>query len=280
MFNIKGGTAMKGFFNLFKRSALEFKSIRCLTFTALLIALDLAIKLATTMRTSDTLHISFAFVALASVSMLYGPTVGFVAGLITDLLGYIIAPSGAFDIRFTLIEALGAMIYGIFLYNMQNDRWMIPRIIAAKTTVVIICNLWLTTWAVASLAGKGFLAMFPARAIKNIIQLPIDIVLLAVLLPLVLKVWQMIPGNKRVIDEKLLFCDQSVGKAMLAMTVLVLVLVFSLGFGAQNLSDQLKELKATVKAQGEQIDKYDAEIAELYEKLGIERSAEPSEEAD
>lgn len=278
MFNFKGGIAMKGFFNLFKRSALELKNIRCLTFTALLIALDLAIKLATTMRTSDTLHISFAFVALASVSMLYGPTVGFVAGLITDLLGYIIAPSGAFDIRFTLIEALGAMIYGIFLYNMQNDRWMIPRIIAAKTTVVIICNLWLTTWAVASLAGKGFLAMFPARAIKNIIQLPIDIVLLAVLLPLVLKVWQLIPGNKRVIDEKLLFCDQSVGKAMLAMTVLVLVLVFSLGFGAQNLSDQIKELKKTVKEQDAAIEKYDIEIEALYKELGLERPVIGSEE--
>ena len=268
---------MKGFFNLFKRSALELKSIRCLTFTAMLIALDLAIKFTTTVTTSDTLHISFAFVALASVSMLYGPTVGFAAGVITDLLGFLIKPSGAFDIRFTLIEGLGALIYGIFLYNAQNDRWLIPRVIAAKTTVVIVCNLWLTTWAVASLAGKGFLAMFPARAIKNIIQLPIDIILLALILPLVLKAWQMIPGNKRVIDEKLLFCDQSVGKAMIALTVLIMIIVFSLGYGAQNLSDKLSELKSTVKSQGEQIEKMDGEIAELYSRLGIERPA-PEEE--
>lgn len=262
---------MKGFFNLFKRSALELKSIRCLTVTAMLIALDLAIKLTTTVSSSDSLHISFAFVALASVSMLYGPTVGFAAGMITDLLGFIIKPSGAFDIRFTLIEALGAMIYGVFLYNAQNDRWLVPRIIAAKTSVVIICNLWLTTWAVASLAGKGFMAMFPARAIKNIIQLPIDIILLSIILPLVLKAWQMIPGNKRVIDEKLLFCDASVGKAMIALTVMIMVLVFSLGFGAQNLSDQQKELKSTVKEQGEQIARLDGEIEALYGQLGLER---------
>lgn len=269
---------MKGFFNLFRRSALEFKSIRCLTVTAMLIALDLAIKLATTMRASDTLHISFAFVALSSVSMLYGPTVGFVAGMITDILGFLIAPSGAFDIRFTLIEALGALIYGVFLYNADNDRWLVPRIIAAKTTVVIICNLWLTTWATASLAGKGFLALFPARAIKNVVQLPIDILLLALILPIVLKVWKMVPGNKRVIDEKLLFCDESVSKAMIAMTVLILIIVISLGYGAQSISDQLKELKATVKEQGEQIDRFDAEIAELYAKSGLERPAAAKEE--
>ncbi len=261
---------MKGFFNLFKRSALELKNIRCLTFTAMLIALDLAIKVATTMRTSDTLHISFAFVALASVSMLYGPTVGFIAGMITDLLGFLIAPSGAFDIRFTLIEALGAMIYGIFLYNADNDRWLLPRVIAAKTTVVIVCNLWLTTWAVASLAGKGFLAMFPARAIKNIVQLPIDIILLTLILPLVLKAWKMIPGNKRVIDEKLLFCDENAGRAMIAMTVLIMIVVISLGYGAQNISDRLKDLKSTVSGQGERLDRAEAEIAELYSALGLD----------
>ena len=205
--------------------------------------------------------------------MLYGPTVGFIAGMITDLLGYLIAPSGAFDIRFTLIEALGAMIYGIFLYNAQNDRWLVPRVIAAKTTVVIICNLWLTTWAVASLAGKGFLAMFPARAIKNIIQLPVDIILLSLILPLILKAWQMVPGNKRVIDEKLLFCDQSVGKAMIAMTVLIMIVIISLGYGVQNLSDQFKELKSMVSSQGEQLDKLDAEIAELYSEMGLARPA-------
>ncbi len=270
---------MKGFFNLFKRSALEFKSIRCLTFTAMLIALDLAIKLTTTVESSDALHISFAFVALASVSMLYGPTVGFAAGMITDLLGFVLRPSGAFDIRFTLIEALGAMIYGIFLYNAQNDRWLLPRVIAAKTTVVIVCNLWLTTWAVASLAGKGFMAMFPARAIKNLIQLPIDIILLALILPLVLKAWQMIPGNKRVVDEKLLFCDAGAGRAMIALTTLAFILVFSLSFGAQNLSDQLKELKSTVKAQGEQIEQMDSEIAQLYSELGLERP-QPAEEEE
>ena len=262
---------MKGFFNLFKRSANELKSIRCLAVTAMLIALDLVIKLTVDIHTSDSLHISFAFVALSTISMLYGPTVGFTAGLITDILGFLLKPSGAFDIRFTLIEALGALIYGLFLYNAKNDKWMVPRIIAAKTTVVAVCNLWLTTWAVASLAGKGFLAMFPARAIKNLVQLPIDIIILSLLLPLILKAWQSVPGNRRVTDEKLLFSDENLGKAMITLTALVMVVVCSLAYAAQYISDQQKELKSQLNEQQGTLERLDGEIGLLFENSGLSR---------
>ena len=257
---------MKGFFSLFKRSALEFKNIRCLTATAMLIALDLALKLVASVPITDSLKISFAFIAMASIGMLFGPTVGFAAGLVTDILGFLIRPSGAFDIRFTLIEALGGLLYGLFLYNAQNDRWIMPRIIAAKTTVVIICNLWLTTLATASLMGNGYFALLPTRAAKNIIQLPVDIILLSLVLPVVLKIWQTIPGNKRIIDEKLLFCDENVGKALMLVTALVMILVFFLGFASQYLNDQQKELKS-------RLNQFDDEIGRLYDELGIERTA-------
>ncbi len=264
---------MKGFFALFKRSAKELKNMRCLVTVAMLIALDIVIKLTIDVHTSDTLHISFAFVALSAISMLYGPSVGFAAGVITDLLGFILKPSGAFDIRFTLIEGLGALIYGVFLYNAKHDKWFVPRIIAAKTAVVAICNLWLTTWAVASLAGKGFLAMFPARAIKNIIQLPIDIIILSLLLPLILKAWQSVPGNRRFTDEKLLFCDENVGRAMIVMTALIMVVVCSVAYGAQSISDSVKELKSRVDGQQEAIDRLDEEMARVLEEIGVERGA-------
>lgn len=262
---------MKGFFNLFKRSALEFKNIRSMVVAAMLIALDLALKLATNIVITDDLKISFAFVAMASIGMLYGPTVGFAAGMITDILGFMIKPTGAFDIRFTLIEAIGGLLYGLFLYNAQNDRWFIPRIIAAKTTVVVICNFWLTTWALSSLMGRGFLALFPARAVKSIIQLPLDIVILAVLLPAILKIYQLVFKNARKVDEKLLFADENVGKAMMTLIGLVMVIIFGLGMFAQYLSDQQKELKSTVKEQGGQIERMDAELSALYDELGIEK---------
>ena len=257
---------MKGFFDLFKRSALELKNIRCLTATAMLIALDLALKLAVTIDLTTYLKLSFAFLAMASIGMLFGPTVAFAAGMVTDILGFLIRPSGAFDIRFTFIEALGGLIYGVFLYNASNDRWLVPRIIAAKTSVVIVCNLWLTTLATSSLMGSGYFALLPTRAAKNIIQLPVDIILLSIVLPVILKIWTTIPGVKRALPEKLLFCDANVGKAMMLITVLVMILVCALGFASQYLNDQQKELRS-------RLNQYDEEIGRLYSELGIERES-------
>lgn len=110
-------------FTNFKKSASELKSIRCITVTAMLIALNLALKSVTVYVTAD-LKISFSFLALAAIGMLFGPTVGFIAGTITDILGLLIANTiGAFNPLFTLVEATGGMLYGMFLYNLKPIKF-------------------------------------------------------------------------------------------------------------------------------------------------------------
>ena len=106
------------FFEKFGRSAYELKSIRCIIVTGILIALDLVLKIFS-ISISNDLKITFAYIALATIGTLYGPTVAFLAGSLTDIIGYLIKPEGGFSPLFTLIEAVGAMIYGIFLYGMK-----------------------------------------------------------------------------------------------------------------------------------------------------------------
>ncbi len=260
---------MKSFFNLFVRSAKELKSVRCLTVTAMLIALDLVLKLTVSIDITQNLKISFAFIALAAIGMLYGPTVGFIAGFVTDILGFIIKPSGAFDIRYTFIEALGALIYGLFLYNAMRDKWMLPRIVVAKTSVVIVCNLILTTLVSASYYGSGFFALLPMRAIKNLAQLPVDIFLLALFLPFILKVYDIAFKGVRKVDENLAFSDQNFMRAFMTIICLMLVIVCSLGLAGQYLKDKNDDLKDVVKQQQEEIDY-------LYSQLGIDK---PEQEA-
>lgn len=264
---------MKGFFNLFKRSAKELKNLRCLVVTAILIALDLILKMTVSIKLSESLTVSFAFIALSSIGMLYGPTVAGIAGIITDLLGFIIKPTGGFDIRYTFIEMVGAVIYGIFLYNASNDKWLLPRIVTAKSVVVIICNLWLTTWVTASYYGKGFLAVFPARVLKNLAQLPLDIILLSIFLPLILKSYNIVFQNARYIDDKLLFRDENVVKAMIAVFLVIFVIICSLGIAGQYLQGQNSELSTTVKEQQTQIDSLQEQLDSLYDKLGMEKPA-------
>lgn len=258
---------MKSFFNLFVRSAKELKSIRCLTVTAMLIALDLVLKFTLSIELAPNLKVSFAFIALAAIGMLYGPTVGALAGFITDILGFLIKPSGAFDIRYTLIEVLGAVIYGIFLYNAMRDKWMLPRIVVAKTSVVIVCNLFLTTLVSASYYGKGFFALFPTRAIKNLAQLPLDIFLLALFLPFILEAFNKAFKGARKCDENLIFSDENFIRAFMIIISLMLIIVCSLGLAGQYLKDRIDDNEDLIEAQ-------QAEIDYLYSQLGVEKPAE------
>lgn len=196
------------FFAGFKKSAAELKSLRCLCVTAILIALDLVLKSVATINVTKDMKITFAFLALASVGMLFGPVVAFLAGTVTDILGMLIANNiGAFNPMFTLVEALGAMIYGIFLYDLRfsdsntlggkftnkNDIKQLLRIVLSKVTVVIVCNLILTPLALIvsnSMEAGTFiyapvLVKYPARLIKNAIQCPVDIILLFAVLPII-----------------------------------------------------------------------------------------------
>ena len=266
---------MKSLFNLFSRSAKELKSVRCLTVTAMLIALDLVLKMTVSIKLTESMSISFAFIAIASIGMLYGPTVAAAAGFITDILGFFINnKGGAFDIRYTLIEMLGAVLYAIVLYNASNDKWMLPRIIVSKSIVVVVCNLWLTTWALSTYYGKGFLAMFPARALKNLAQLPVDVLLLAIFLPIVLKAYNQVFKGARTVDEKLIFSDENVVKAMIVIVTILFIIICSLGIGGQFLRTENTDLKNEVKEQQTQIESMQAEIDDLYTHLGIEKAAE------
>lgn len=202
------------FFVNFKKSALELKNLRCLCVTAILIALDLVLKSVTINVTKD-MKITFAFLALASIGMLFGPTVSLLAGIVTDVVGFFITPqSGAFNPVFTVVEATGAMIYGAFLYNLRfsdsaalngkftskTDVYQLLRIVFAKVTVVIICNLIMTPLALIitnSMEAGTFiyapvLAKYPARLVKNLIQCPVDCMVLFAVLPIVLTAYNRV----------------------------------------------------------------------------------------
>lgn len=185
------------FFAKFKKSALELKSLRCLCVTAILIALDLALKSVTV--NLPFAKISFAFLAMAAIGMLFGPVVAFLAGGITDILGLLIAQSiGAFNPLFTLVEMTGGLIYGMFLYGFTvikpdlsggkafvksiGSNWgSFLRIVLAKFTVIVICNLIMnTSFQVITgyIAPDVLKVKLWERVCTNFIKMPFDVILM------------------------------------------------------------------------------------------------------
>ena len=194
------------FFLNFKKSFEELKSVRCLTVTALLIGVSIALKFLL-IQPSETLKISFSFVGLAAIGMLYGPTVAGLAGIVTDVLGFLAKPTGAFSPIFTVVELTGGIIYGIFLYKLnpakldfssgsaflsglKTNSLQVLRIVGAKFTINLVCNVFMNTAAMVIMgyfAPEVFWVKIWERIIKNAVMLPIEVfILLLVLYPVMI----------------------------------------------------------------------------------------------
>ncbi len=190
---------------MFRQSVEELKDLRAVTVTGLLIALSMVIE-------SFTINlgfakINFAFLAIAAIGMLYGPSVSLLAGAVCDVLGYMVAPDGAFFPLYTLIGAGQGLIYGVIAYRRlcqksgrQFDIEMMVRLVAARVADVVIINLLCNTAAnfhYGFLRDKTLGAAIAARVAKNLIELPIDILLITVVLTAVLKAYTSVFGKQK-----------------------------------------------------------------------------------
>lgn len=220
------------FFGIFKRSAKELGNLRCLTVTAILIALDLVLKLLLPITVTNDIKISFAFIAVAAIGMLYGPTVCALACVVTDVAGFFISnpTGGAFNPLFTLVEVAGGVLYGLFLYGFNPikpelespkaffksifSNWGAAlRIIMAKMSVAVVCNLIMTPMALTltaqaaagtltpELFWAGYIARIPTRLIKNAMQTPVDILLLMLTLFPILAAYRSIFKKQRIANN-------------------------------------------------------------------------------
>lgn len=188
----------------FLESCKEVKELRAVVVTGLLIALSMVIE-------SFTINlgfakINFAFLAIAAIGMLFGPSVAFFAGGICDILGYLVAPDGAFFPLYTLIGAVQGLIYGVIAYRKLCDKSgkafnkeMMIRLIIARIVDVLFINLICNTAAnfhYGFLQDKTLGAAIAARTAKNLLELPFDIILIAGVLMAVLKAYNMVFGKR------------------------------------------------------------------------------------
>ena len=184
---------MKSFFSMFPCSAKEFRDVRSLCITGIFIAISMVIE-----NFSLNLpfgKVNFAFLAIAVIGMLCGPTVCIVAGMICDIIGFIANPTGAFMPVFTLIAGLQGLIYGTLLYYKQEhfrlfglneSASLCIRAVIARLLDVVIINLFLNTYFCVQIGyfpGKTFSMVIGGKLVKNLLEMVVDIPLLALLLP-------------------------------------------------------------------------------------------------
>ncbi len=149
---------------------------------AMLLALYVVIQ-SVAVDITASLRISFNFLIYGVVGMLFGPSTGAVFGIAADILGFMVHPGvGGFFPAYTVINAIKGAIYGWGLYRGSVSSDTKPPSLACvavvKTVDSLFCNLLLITATNSFFYGAGFLAILPGRFVKNILMLPIEIMML------------------------------------------------------------------------------------------------------
>lgn len=163
------------FTGVIRMSYKELRRTSSLTGISLCIAINVVLGFYGTIYLTQSLKIGFSFLALAICGMLYGPVATGMAGAISDILKYIIRPSGPFFPGFTLSEFISGFLFGLFLYK---KKVTVKRAILVRLVVVLVGNFLLTPLWLSMLYGKGFMFYMSERIVKNLIMFPIDTIML------------------------------------------------------------------------------------------------------
>ena len=141
----------------------------------MLLALQVVLGLVAAIPVGPSIRISFGYLALSSAGALLGPAVAPVNGALADVIVFLIRPTGPYFPGFTITGLVSGLIYGLMLYRRDVT---LPRLLLTKLLIDVVCNLALNTLWIHMLYGKAFLTLLPGRVLKNLLQYPVDVLLL------------------------------------------------------------------------------------------------------
>lgn len=191
---------MKWFLSLFSDSANELKKLTTITTVGIITALGIALEYLV-FNVSDTLQIKFSFLAVALIAMLYGPVASIISAGILDIVSGLL--HGGVWPELVLVKILAGLIFGICLYKAKTPYTssrnlgesfgvffktkygylFMLRALISKLLVNVICNIFLTTLIMYyRLGGKSYIVRLSTAIPKNLILLPIEVLLMLVIL--------------------------------------------------------------------------------------------------
>ena len=128
------------------------------------------------------LKISFAFIPTMLCAIWLGPKWTVLLNVLGDIIGATVFPTGAFFIGYTISTAISGLIYGLLLHkkevNSYTDKQFLIRLIISVILVNCISNIGLNTLWVSITTGKAFIVLLGTRIIKEIVMVPIQIVVI------------------------------------------------------------------------------------------------------
>lgn len=169
---------------------------------SILFALELVCKFITIPSGFANLGIGLAYLILGLICMIYGPIWALIIGLFSDILGFILFPSGfGFYFGYTIQAMLSCLVYALLFYRAKIS---FTRVLIARIFVNIFVNaifgsyLWMR---VSGLTYEGAKVYFLTLSLpKNLVYL----IPQTILLYLFLKASIPIYARKNIISKKMI----------------------------------------------------------------------------
>ena len=147
----------------------KFSKTQVLAFSGMLIAVAAVLGFFK-VPISSVLEIRFQSIPMAIGGILFGPVTGGIIGAASDVICYLVKPTGPFFPGFTISYFLTGLIFGLILHNKKPS---LVRIIIAESLNAVLIGILLNSVWLSMLYGNGFVAVLTARVLKEIIMIPI-----------------------------------------------------------------------------------------------------------
>jgi len=160
----------------------EMKDTKMLVFAAFIVAIRVALKTVIRIPLAPSLDITPAFLANALGAMVYGPVVGALGAVVSDLLGVLMRGDSYF-LPYVLTEISGTLIFALFFYRQKITP---TRVVLSRFCICLFVNILLQT-PIDMLYqyvyyGYANVVITVPRIFKNLFMFPLESVVLAVFL--------------------------------------------------------------------------------------------------
>lgn len=149
--------------------------------TAILLAMLIILSRFLSIKT-PILKISFSFIPTMLCAIWLGAKWTILLNVLGDIIGATLFPTGPYFIGYTISTAIAGLIYGLLLYKKEENTFteknFIIRVIISVILVAIIVNMGLNTLWTSITTGKSFKVLFLTRIVKQLIMIPIHIIII------------------------------------------------------------------------------------------------------
>lgn len=124
--------------------------------------------------------ISLSFLPIMLSAILLGPKYSCLIAALGDLIGALLFPFGEYFVGFTIIQGIVGLVYGLFLYNKNDNEFfegksLIIRLILSSFIVLGIIELPCMSLMLHFLYGNAFIAILLTRIVTKLIMFPIQV---------------------------------------------------------------------------------------------------------